>query len=273
MGIGRLFGWGKSKSCHACGTTIQGNSDLCSYCRYVLEVQMFNGGAGGAGQVTWISTAGGLASGQYWGANSTFYGGASGPTYTGLGGAFYATVPAAAVPSALGGGTKRKPVENAGIRAGEIIAFRCWSLDGRVGENYYLRSTYAHYTWEPGQVATLSPEADPDWHLHHRNYDRFLERTKIDPYDRNGVRTGIHGFKTAEHMQKEMGGNGWVYGTVAMWGDVIEHELGFRSEFARITSIDSVGGWIGPHSDRILDKLRKTYGVEGKTYRDFTIGV
>lgn len=54
----------------------------------------------------------------------------------------------------------------------------------------------------------------------------------------------------------------YVYGSVWLWGDIIEHEEGYRAEFAKVRSLD---GWFlnsGPHAASDLASLRHTYGLE-----------
>lgn len=101
------------------------------------------------------------------------------------------------------------PIENAGIRTGEIIAYRCWELrDG------LLRSMYADFTWFPG-VIERAHKVDEHWG------------------------TGLHAFKTLERGREEYR-LADVWGEVALWGDVIEHEHGYRAEFAVVRRIISV---------------------------------
>jgi hypothetical protein len=101
------------------------------------------------------------------------------------------------------------PIEDAGIRAGEIVAYRCWELrDG------LLRSMYADFTWLPRAIEQAH-KVDEHWG------------------------TGLHAFKTLERARNEYR---WadVYGEVALWGDVIEHEHGYRAEFAAVRKIIKV---------------------------------
>jgi hypothetical protein len=45
-----------------------------------------------------------------------------------------------------------------------------------------------------------------------------------------------------------------LFGRVKIWGEVVEHEWGYRSQFARIISLD--------HGDpELLEKFRVIYGV------------
>ena len=61
-----------------------------------------------------------------------------------------------------------------------------------------------------------------------------------------------------------------VIGQVALWGEVVEHEMGYRASYARIHSIDCVmpkflefalspWSWLSRRSR--LQRLREQYGV------------
>lgn len=46
-----------------------------------------------------------------------------------------------------------------------------------------------------------------------------------------------------------------LFGRVKIWGEIVEHEAGYRSEFAKIVSLD--------YGDpELLDKFRKVYNVK-----------
>ena len=46
-----------------------------------------------------------------------------------------------------------------------------------------------------------------------------------------------------------------LFGKVKIWGEIVEHEAGYRSEFAKIVSLD--------YGDpELLDKFRKVYNVK-----------
>lgn len=117
------------------------------------------------------------------------------------------------------------------IIAGEIIGHRAWA-------SYYtgssasdprprLKSVAADYVWEPNKVAEGKP---------------------LDGY-------GIHAYKSVYHLMEDQRGSA-VYGTIAMWGDVIEHEHGYRSQYARIVSLDHFGDGI---SLVLQDVIKKAY--------------
>jgi hypothetical protein len=100
----------------------------------------------------------------------------------------------------------KPPIENAGIRIGEIEAFRCWNvLCGKL-------QSVAHQTIWPDDwkiEADNLPEED-NWH-------------------------GIYAYKTE---QDAIAHGGMVAGKVKLWGQIIEHEEGYRAQYAKVVSID-----------------------------------
>ena len=79
---------------------------------------------------------------------------------------------------------------------------------------------------------------------------------------------GVHAFKemadTLEYLKIMQYGFYWssitvgcfVLGTVQLWGEVIEHERGYRASFAKIKSLDAM---FNPDPMISLDKLRLKY--------------
>jgi hypothetical protein len=123
-------------------------------------------------------------------------------------------------------------LKHEGIRAGEIIAYRAW----RVIEPGFLRrgddllhSVYMRsYAWLPDKPAS----GDVKTH-------------------------GIYSFRQAIRCRDDYGYNAYgllLFGKVKIWGEVVEHEQGYRSEFGKIISLD-----YGP--PELLDKFRKIYRV------------
>lgn len=110
---------------------------------------------------------------------------------------------------------KNRSLEDAGVRAGEIIGYRAWIWkDGR------LHSMYAEHAWTPGAVERASEW--PSWH-------------------------GVHAFKTMRQAVEQYHCYACsftvVFGTVALWGEVIEHESGYRAEYGAVDSLVSI--WRG----------------------------
>lgn len=104
------------------------------------------------------------------------------------------------------------PIKHEGIRLGAVTGWRIWI----VGNDLTLRSVTVDVWWQPGEVM---------------NGD-------VSAY-------GVYAFKTREQNYTEhliTAGQIVVLGTVAMWGEIVEHEDGYRAEHARITSLVEVGG-------------------------------
>ena len=130
------------------------------------------------------------------------------------------------------------------IRAGEIIGWRFWKLrDG------LLSSVFASYTWHPG--------------LFERSSSKELEFRNLGYY-KSTDNLGYHAFKEKEQAKREAFfqacSSPCIIGSVAMWGEVIEHQHGWRSEYAAVRSITEVAGDIGLWSRQwLLHQLRAKY--------------
>jgi hypothetical protein len=124
------------------------------------------------------------------------------------------------------------------IRAGEIIGWRVWNLC-----NGLLSSVFVAYTWHPG-VFERSSSKRCGYH-----------------------NPGYHAFRDKEQAERQVSTfaayKGWpcVIGSVAMWGEVIEHQHGWRSEYAAVRSITKITGdipfW---RKNWLLLELRQKYG-------------
>lgn len=127
-----------------------------------------------------------------------------------------------------------KLIEGKLITAGEIIAWRCWRL---CWWRDRLRSVFIEERWEPQK-----PLRAASHYLH-----------------------GIHTWKTRELA--DLYGSSlparYAIGQVEIWGNVHEHEWGYRAEYAAVKSIDSLEGfWIWPWTKFLkLRRLRRKYGV------------
>lgn len=92
---------------------------------------------------------------------------------------------------------------------GEIEAFRCWRVLGD-----YLASVNG-VIWLPD-----APMTGEDVDLHNYN--------------------GVHAFKTMEQLELNYGSyEGFAVGRVKLWGTIVEHETGYRAQYARPVSIVS----------------------------------
>jgi hypothetical protein len=118
-----------------------------------------------------------------------------------------------------------------GIRVGEIIAYRAWRVIKPRGEgDDRLHSVLIKdYIWHPDQPAS------------------------------GDIRThGIYSCRNMVRSREEylyfVGTASLLFGKVKIWGEVIEHEWGYRSQFGKIVSLD--------YGDpELLEKFRKIYRV------------
>jgi hypothetical protein len=127
-----------------------------------------------------------------------------------------------------------KRVKHEGVRAGEIIAYRAWRvIDGssfRNGDDRLHSVAMRNYVWH------LDKPASGDVRTHGIYSFRDMIRSKEE-----------YGYDVDE---SEM----LLFGKVKIWGEVVEHEAGYRSQFARIVSLD--------YGDpELLEKFRKIYRV------------
>lgn len=143
-----------------------------------------------AGQVVWVNS---MAQYQAYG-NGILYG---------------------APPSGAWAREPEPEIEDAGIRAGEIIGWRAWRIF-QDDPYEYLRSMFAINVWIPGEPMT----GNVDWVY------------------------GVHAFKTKEEAILNYSfhavASDVVIGRIALWGKVIEHELGYRAEYGAIESLDEM---------------------------------
>lgn len=155
------------------------------------------------------------------------------------------------------------PLKRDGIVAGEIVGFRCWRVD-----QGFLRSVYQGDIWPPQQI--LQGRELGDWNqrgIHawkdatSKQYFEYL-RSYMDRRDDGGAfgRTLLDLTDKCPAM---------VTGSVLLWGDVVEHERGWRAEFARVRSLD----WLYPDAASMgrereaLQELRVRYGVTREPHR------
>ena len=143
------------------------------------------------------------------------------PQFTGYGGGF--SGPAFSGASSVSASVET--FDDAGIRAGEVTAYRCWKL----AEDGFLHSVvYDDFVWKPNETAEGNP---------------VIQGAGIYAYKSVLL---LHNYGSVE--------KGTVTGTVDLWGDVYEHEHGYRAQYAQVSSIDE-----SPYYD--APALRKLYGL------------
>jgi hypothetical protein len=155
---------------------------------------------------------------------------------------------------------EKPPLKREEIVAGEIIGYRCWRVEGGL-----LRSVYQRDFWHPGKP--LIAREIEDWNqrgIHAwkdaggEGYHEYL-RAYLNKHDDPFTQVLMFGYvDKCENLRPAM-----VTGTVYLWGDVVEHQRGWRGEFARVRSID----WLYPDEhmmgfeEQCLASLRSRYNV------------
>ena len=151
----------------------------------------------------------------------------------------------------------QRAVEDAGIRAGEIIAYRAWSvLNGK------LRSLAAEFDWEPNGI--------PRWHKWIVSSKTQMDWPPVPYKSPNGVdreMAGFHAFKSMRDVEFEYPpcdtDDAVVYGQVKLWGTVYEHQYGYRAEYAKVHTLMEYRSLRRYHDvHEILKSLREAYGIE-----------
>ena len=125
-----------------------------------------------------------------------------------------------------------KALRHEGVRVGEILAYRAWRV---IQSNWVRRrSDLLHspfvedYVWEPDAPACGDV----------RSYGIYSYRDRICSERDYRYRSTVRG--------------PLLFGAVKIWGEIVEHQAGYRSQFAKIVSLD--------HGDpQLLEKFRKVY--------------
>jgi hypothetical protein len=148
--------------------------------------------------------------------------------------------------SGLAGGltdmTPRAPLETEDA-FGEVVGWRCWLSPALP----VLTSCYVtNYIWMPRAVEEAK---------HVEDYNQLGFHAWRDERQALGYAIGL--------------GPVVIVGRVKLWGDVIHHEKGFRAQFAKIESLDTLITYHAEASERrSMGTLRRHYGVDhGKADR------
>jgi hypothetical protein len=147
----------------------------------------------------------------------------------------------------------------AGVRAGEITGHRMWY----VLNNLQLCSIAHHFIWEPN--ATIHGDVDK---IVDDSYGSFTYsiyggtysyNDRGDIYEYGGLtRINPDEFPMLIHFDYYRGSctiHGIAIGTIKCWGEVVEHEKGYRAQYAKLTSITDVIGSVD------INELRQRYKV------------
>jgi hypothetical protein len=119
-----------------------------------------------------------------------------------------------------------------GIHVGEIIAYRAWRVVDRTwlwrGDDRLHSVLITDYVWYPDEPASGDIRAHGIYSF--RDVIRSSEDYGYDPGTKGTL----------------------LFGKVKIWGEIVEHEAGYRSQFGKIVSLD--------YGDpELLEKFRKIY--------------
>ena len=136
-------------------------------------------------------------------------------------------------------------LKHEGIRVGEIIAYRAWRVVepswSRPGDDRLHSIFVRDYVWPPDEPAS------GDVKMH-----------------------GIYSFRDVicsreEYGYSPLGSGPLLFGKVKIWGEIVEHEAGYRSQFGKIVSLDH-----GDHE--LLMKYRELYRLNMSSSESSRIG-
>lgn len=159
----------------------------------------------------------------------------------------------------MGESAPKPPLRRDAIIAGEIIGYRCWRI-----ENGLLRSVYQPDIWLPRTA--LEGRELGDWDSRGIHAWKAASSEQYHDYIRSYLNSEKDYFSNMvifgrSHMPIDK--PAMLTGTVFLWGDVVEHERGYRAEYARVRSLD----WLYPDETMMgkeqetLNDLRQKYGV------------
>lgn len=139
---------------------------------------------------------------------------------------------------------QQPPLARGDLVLADIIGWRIW----RVTPAGYLRSLTAENVWLPGEAMEGEVEDSGPNGVH-----VFRERAGA--------------LSELTMYLKSTAADSYALGSVLLWGEVVEHERGYRAERAKVVSIDDVV-WKGQppwHAETraALAFLRERYGVAG----------
>ena len=137
--------------------------------------------------------------------------------------------------------------QGTGIRVGEIVGWRWWYVDG------LLKSPFMDCTWFPNEPTEGDVAGGFGGFGVYVMKDRELAASQAD----KGLWLSSDGLWVWNNWRRRLPSPHTAYGSVRIWGEVIEHAAGYRAQFARVVSIDGVY----PDNDELLATLRAKYGV------------
>lgn len=106
---------------------------------------------------------------------------------------------------------------------GELIGHRAWTVQG----GNLLLSISAKSAWFPGQAM----------------HDKIGQGMEIEDHNTAGIWAFKDPYELADEFMSMLK-TGGVFGTVWLWGTVIEHERGYRAQYAMIRSLERAAAGI-----------------------------
>ena len=167
-------------------------------------------------------------------------------------------------------GTEQGTIEDAGIGAGEITGYRCWRYIDKGPARGMLMSMVVPFIWNTNSKYYKAGLIDPLC----REYitDSACYVSAIDD-------EGFFAFKDEDRVKAEYPATPFltynyetppvhIYGSIWMWGEITEHEFGYRAQYVAIRSIDNIGKHSRQWSDPITwipiaqqNALRQRYSL------------
>lgn len=127
-------------------------------------------------------------------------------------------------------------MNSAALAAGPFIGYRNWKMQEGI-----LRSTVNDIPWIPGTP--------------------FKAKCSRSAHDapQSGCGCGIYAYKD---RAKEFGFGGIISGSVALWGTLVEHKLGYRAQYAYpLTFCVPKSPMAGFPKSSLLERLAAAYGI------------
>lgn len=130
---------------------------------------------------------------------------------------------------------KHRTLEDAGIRAGEVVAWRCWrERDGKL-----FSIAFRNHEWVDGRMSV-----DPDglaievgggvhaWKDEQKAQCYAIEAVMFDNLYRQAMASPYRALQLGIESTRLFEGR-IIVGRVKLWGEIVEHEFGYRAEHAR----------------------------------------
>ena len=158
-----------------------------------------------------------------------------------------------------------KPPLKREIKVGEIVGYRCWIVH-RLPPKFdqpevlLLRSVYQNDIWKPGKI--LEGRELEDWDSRGIHAWKTAGSERFREYIRDYLHNAHHAINP-RRKPEVLEQPAMVTGTVLLWGDIVEHEHGYRGEFAKVLSID----WLYPDETmmgrerEVLTNLKRKYSA------------